>query len=274
MIEFEAPYKLGQAPAPRGQAEAAELERWNRGGRGDPPAPPPPSEGHPLPRVIVDVTGVKGPLRAAEVQRIARQRLWIEVVQCYRLGAYRDQSLRGKVTVRLTAGRAGKVTAAKVTASTMPDKEVSGCLANATKRLALPRARAGSTITAMLQVSPGDDPVEPPPGAIVPGDGSLAPAAITSAAAAAMPAWRSCYEQGLAGAPELWGRIAVRFHVTADGRADEAFEAGSSFPDERVARCVLRAARALTFPAPEGGDLRFVLPIRLSPRDPSRDEQR
>jgi hypothetical protein len=41
----------------------------------------------------------KAPLKARDVQRIARQKLWIKVVACYRLGAYKDPSLRGKVTV-------------------------------------------------------------------------------------------------------------------------------------------------------------------------------
>ncbi|WP_437725403.1 AgmX/PglI C-terminal domain-containing protein [Sorangium sp. So ce861] len=264
-IAIEPPYKLGQLPAPRGQAEAAERDRWNAGGRGDPPAPPPPAEGHPLPRIIVDIDKVKGPLKAREVERIARRHLWVHVYSCYRLRAYRDPSLHGKTTVRLTVSRAGKVTGARATSSTLSAPDVVSCLAARARSLPLPRARAGSTVVATLQVYPGDDPVEPPPSVLAPGPGELRPDAIEAAVAEAMPAFRSCYEAALAGAPALWGRLAVRFHVTDTGAVDEAFEVESRFPDERLTRCVLRRARALTFPAPEGGDLRFVVPLRFSP---------
>ncbi|WP_437610867.1 AgmX/PglI C-terminal domain-containing protein [Sorangium sp. So ce834] len=264
-IAIEPPYKLGQHPVPRGQAEAAERDRWNAGGRGEPPAPPPPAEGHPLPRIIVDIDTVKGPLKAREVERIARRHLWIHVYSCYRLRAYRDPSLHGKTTVRLTVSRAGKVTGARATSSTLSAPDVVSCLAERARSLPLPRAKAGSTVVATLQVYPGDDPVEPPPSVLAPGPGELRPDAIEAAVAEAMPAFRSCYEAALAGAPALWGRLAVRFHVTGSGAVDEAFEVESRFPDERLARCVLRRARALTFPAPEGGDLRFVVPLRFSP---------
>lgn len=266
-VTVEQPYKLGKRPAPDSDAAREELDRWNRGGRGDPPAPPPPPEGHPLPRVIVDVTGVKGPLRAADAQRVARQRLWGRIVECYRPGAYRDPSLGGKTTVRLTVSRAGKVTAAKSTGSSLRDPEVVACLTTATKSLPLPRAKAGSTVTLVLQVFPGDDPLEPPSGVIRPGDGVLSPDAIGATLAGALPAFRACYEDALRDAPALWGRLAIRFHVTAAGAVDEAFQVESAFPDERVVRCVLRAARGLTFPAPAGGDLRFVAPLRFAPAD-------
>lgn len=264
-IEIDPPYKLGQHRVPRGQAEAAERDRWNAGGRGDPPAPPPPAEGHPLPRIIVDIDKVKGPLKARDVERIARRHLWIHVYSCYRLRAYRDPSLHGKTTVRITVSRSGKVTGARATASTLSAPDVVSCLAERARSLSLPRAKAGSTVVATLQVYPGDDPVEPPPSVLAPGTGELQPEAIAAAAAEALPAWRSCYEAALAGAPALWGRLAIRFHVTDSGAVDEAFEVESRFPDERLTRCVLRRARALTFPAPEGGDLRFVVPLRLSP---------
>ncbi|XXX78110.1 AgmX/PglI C-terminal domain-containing protein [Sorangium sp. So ce134] len=264
-IAIDPPYKLGQHLVPRGQAEAAERDRWNAGGRGDPPAPPPPAEGHPLPRIIVDIGKVKGPLKAREVERIARRHLWIHVYSCYRLRAYRDPSLHGKTTVRLTVSRAGKVTGARAVSSTLSAPDVVSCLAERARSLSLPRAKAGSTVVATLQVYPGDDPVEPPPSVLAPGPGELRPDAISAAVAEALPAFRSCYEAALAGAPALWGRLAIRFHVTDSGAVDEAFEVESRFPDERLTRCVLRRARALTFPAPEGGDLRFVVPLRFSP---------
>ncbi|WP_437590795.1 AgmX/PglI C-terminal domain-containing protein [Sorangium sp. So ce1000] len=268
-ITIEPPYKLGRHPVPRGQAEVAERDRWNAGGRGDPPAPPPPAEGHPLPRIIVDIDQVKGPLKAREVERIARRHLWIHVYSCYRLRAYRDPTLHGKTTVRLTVSRAGKVTGARATSSTLSAPDVVSCLAARARSLPLPGAKAGSTVLATLQVYPGDDPVEPPPSVLAPGPGELQPDAISAALAESLPAWSSCYEAALAGAPALWGRLAIRFHVTDSGAVDEAFEVESRFPDDRLTRCVLRRARSLAFPAPQGGDLRFVVPLRFSP-DPQR----
>jgi hypothetical protein len=55
-------------------------------------------------------------------------------------------------------------------------------------------------------------------------------------------------------------------HVTPSGKVDEAFEVESRFPDESAARCVLREARALEFPPPQGGDVRIVVPLRFAPR--------
>lgn len=265
VIEIEPPYKLGRHPVPRTQAEAAERARWNAGGRGDPPAPPLPPEGHPLPRIIVDIGKVKGPLKAREVERLARKQLWIHVYSCYRLRAYKDPSLKGKTTVRLAVSRAGKVTSARVASSTLPAPDVVSCLAQRAKSLSLPKAKAGSTVVATMQVYPGDAPVEPPPSVLVPGDGELDPAVISAAVAEALPAWQGCYEAALSSAPALWGRLAIRFHVTDSGVVDEAFEAESRFPDERMIHCVLQRARELTFPAPAGGALRFVVPLRFLP---------
>ncbi len=55
---------------------------------------------------------------------------------------------------------------------------------------------------------------------------------------------RGVLPAALAYAPELWGRLGIRFHLTEKGALDEAFEAETRFPDERVTLCVLRAARA------------------------------
>ena len=87
---------------------------------------------------------------------------------------------------------------------------------------------------------------------------------------AALPTFEACYQAALGYAPELWGRLGIRFHVTEKGQTDEAFEVESQFPDERVTLCVLRAARKLRFPRPSGGDLRFVVPLRFrTERSPS-----
>lgn len=267
-ITIELPYKLGQrastaAPGPDGEAERA---RWNRGGRGEAQDPPPPPEGHPLPRVIIDILRVKGPLPTREVQAIARRTMWIKVIGCYQLGAYKDQSLRGKTTVRIQASRSGKVTRSTMAGTSLPDASVAACLAREMKALELPGRKTGSAITATIQVHPGDDPMPPPESAVTPGEGSLAPQEIARVLGEATPRLLACYKESLAVTPGLWGRLAVRLHVTSAGKVDEAFETESTFPDPRAVQCILRAARSLDFPKPAGGDLRFVAPLRLSPR--------
>lgn len=265
VIVVEPPYKLGARPGVSDAAQEAERARWNQGDRGTAAREIPPAGGHPLPRVIVSITKVKGPHAAREVERIARRTLWSKVVGCYRLGAYKDQTLSGKTTVRVQVSRAGRVTKASAAGSTLPDREVVACLAREVKSLALPKAKGGSSVTATIEVYPGDDPVPPPESAIKPGDGELAPEAIMSVMVSALPRMEACYRAVLPSLPELWGRITIRFHVTAAGKVDEAFEVESRFPEESVVRCVLREARALTFSPPVGGDVRFVVPLRLSP---------
>jgi hypothetical protein len=261
VITIELPYKLGERPA--SPADEQERARWNQGGRGTGELPAP--EGHPLPRVIVDIVKVKGPHAAASIQRIARRSLWGRIVECYRLGAHKDQSLKGKTTVRFQVSKSGKVSRAAAAGSTLPDKEVVRCLAREVNTLELDRAKAGSSVTATIQVYPGDDPMAPPPSALKPGSGVLSPAEVQRAVVLAKPRIEACYRAALGALPELWGRIGARLHVTASGKVDEAFETESRFPEEGVARCVLRELRAIELPPPSGGDVRIVVPIRLSP---------
>jgi len=268
-ITIEPPYKLGEEHAPRGIAEEAEHARWNAGGRGSPPALEAPIDWHPEPRVIVNVLSVKGPLKRADAERRARSKLWGAIIACYRPGAARDPKLRGKTTLRLEAAKGGKIKSARVTATTMDDDAVVRCLAEATKRIQMPKAKSGSTVVASIQIAPGDDPVPPPNDALVAGVGSLAPRDVIAAISAELPRFQACYDAGLTSAPSLWGRLAMRLHVTASGEVDEAFEVESRFPDARVARCVLRETRATRFDAPDGGDLRIVVPLRFESGDPT-----
>jgi hypothetical protein len=206
---------------------------------------------------------VRGPLAAAEVQRILRKSFWIKAVECFGLGAYKDQSLRGTASLVIAVSAAGKVSAARVTNTTFADEDVNRCLAERAHAMALPKARAGSAVTVELHIGHGDEPVPPPPALIVPGDGELSPAAIRAVVEAALPSFEACYRPALEYAPELWGRLGIRFHVTEKGKTDEAFEVESRFPDERMSLCVLRAARKLVFPKPAGGDIRFIVPLRF-----------
>jgi hypothetical protein len=223
----------------------------------------PPVPGHPAPKVILDVGRVRGPLVAADAQRVLRLRFWIKAVECFALGAYKDQALRGTASLVLSVSAAGKIAGARVTNTSFTDEDVNRCFAERIRAVDLPPARGGSVVSIELQIGHGDEPVPPPPSLIVPGDGELSPDAIRAVVEPSLPAFEACYRPALEYAPELWGRLGLRFHVTDKGKTDEAFEVESRFPDERVTLCVLRAARKLTFPRPAGGDVRFVVPLRF-----------
>ena len=265
VITIELPYKLGERPPPASADDDKDRARWNQGGRGTPAGELPPPEGHPLPRVIVEIVKVKGPHNAASIQRIARRTLWGRSIECYRLGAHKDQTLKGKTTIRFKVSRKGKTSGAAAAGSTLPDKDVVRCLAREVNALDLDKAKAGSSVTATIQVYPGDDPMPPPASALRPGSGAVSPAEVQRAILSAKPRIEACYRAALGALPELWGRIGARLHVTASGKVDEAFETESRFPEEGVTRCVLRELRGLELPPPSGGDVRIVVPIRLSP---------
>lgn len=268
VITLEPPFRLDRRvfPATREAflADLAERTRWNKGGMGTLVGPVPPVPGHPAPKVILDVVRARGPLGAAEAQRVLRRAFWGKAVECFGLGAYKVQSLRGEATIAFGVSAAGKILrGVRVTRSTFHDDDVDRCLAERLRGLALPSARGGTGVTLSLQIGHGDEPVPPPPALAVPGEGEIPVGAIRAVIEAALPAFEACYRPALAYAPDLWGRLGIRFHVTEGGKTDEAFEVESRFPDERVTLCALRAARKLAFPKPEGGDLRFVVPLRF-----------
>jgi hypothetical protein len=276
-VAIEPPFRLDRRVFPAEKAaflaDLRDRTRWNQGGMGALTNPVPPVPGHPMPKVIVDVTHVTLPQSGPEVQRIFRKMFWSKVVECYGLGAYKDQKLRGKAKLNLRVSRAGKITAARPEGSTFNAPEVASCLADRILSIALPKVRAAARAVVEIQVGPGDEPMPPPASLITPGDGVLPPEVIRGVIEAALPGLKACYGQALEYAPELWGRLAIRFHLTDRGKLDEAFEVESRFPDERVTLCVLRAARALVFPKPSGGEMRFIVPLRFwSDRSPPAAE--
>jgi hypothetical protein len=266
-VSFEAPFRLDRRVIPRTKeaflADLAERTRWNRGDLGKLVAEPPPVPGHPAPKVILEVAEARGPLSQTDAQRVLRAKFWIKAVECFSLGAYKDQALRGAAALAVSVAANGHVASASVRETTFADDDVNLCLLDRMRGMSLPRARAGSRFRVELQIGHGDEPVPPPASLVVAGEGELTPEVISGVIEAARPAFEGCYREAFAYAPELWGRLGIRFHVTEKGKTDEAYEAESRFPDERVTLCVLRAARRLKFPKPTGGDLRFIVPLRF-----------
>jgi hypothetical protein len=265
---METPYKMGERAEPKTReeykADILDRRHWNSGGLGELRADPPGPEGHPDPRVRVNIDKVQGPHEADELVRIARKYHWINVVRCYRLGAYKDPHLRGWTHARIDVSKSGKVRGAKLLDTELGEREVADCLVERLGKLEFPAASAGSRAWVDMRVSPGDDPMPPPEELLLPGDGVLDLDEMRLGVQAGLSDFEACYRAAFDYAPGLWGRILIRFHVDDKGQLDEAFEAGSRFPDARVSQCVLRAARKLKFPRPRGGDIRFYVPLRLS----------
>ena len=62
-----------------------------------------------------------------------------------------------------------------------------------------------------------------------------------------------CQGAGGPGGLSLNGDVRVAFTIDAHGRVTEAHDAGGSFPDAAVHRCVVDAFRKFTFPWPPNG---------------------
>jgi hypothetical protein len=267
-VAIETPFKIDLRPIPREKeaflTELRDRMTWNDGGLGELEKPIPESEVHPMPRVIIDVTRASGQRSAADVQRILRKNYWIRVIECYQLGAYKDQKLRGEVSIRFQISGTGKPRSGKTLAAKLPDQEVVSCLADHVTKVDFGKAKGATDVWANIHIGAGDEPMPPPAALIVPGDGQLDPESMSGPVKAVLPQIEACYRAAFDYAPRLWGRLGLRFHLTEKGKVDEVFEAESRFPDERVSRCILHVARGLKFDKPKGGDLRFVVALRLS----------
>ena len=76
---------------------------------------------------------------------------------------------------------------------------------------------------------------------------------------------RLCYETGLRKAPDLHGRVAVKFVIDRAGSVTSAADGGSDLPDATVVACIVRAFGSLSFPQPEGGIVTVVYPFVFTP---------
>ncbi|HEY3493507.1 MAG TPA: hypothetical protein VGK73_02430 [Polyangiaceae bacterium] len=139
---------LGLSSAPR----AAVAGEPPGAGSGEAPPADEPRPYHPEPRVIVNVTSVKGPHARADVERAARL-AWGRIVSCYKSI---DKQAKGRLELELVVAGAGKVTDARRTRSTLRNQKLDACLTEALEGLTMPKARARSIARAEIHVAPGD----------------------------------------------------------------------------------------------------------------------
>ena len=101
---------------------------------------------------------IKSPLDKDVIRRVVRSHI-NEVRHCYNQGLTRNPNLAGRVSVQFQIAGTGQVTAAVPTVSgtTLDDKGVQRCVANAVKRWKFPRASTGgiSMVSYPFVFSPG-----------------------------------------------------------------------------------------------------------------------
>ena len=94
--------------------------------------------------------------------------------------------------------------------------------------------------------------------------GRLPPEVIQRTVRAILPRVRQrCYEPALRTAPNLQGRVVVRFVIGRDGAVGLVSNGGSDLPNSEVVGCYVRAFYALRFPPPEGGHVTVSFPVSL-----------
>ncbi len=70
---------------------------------------------------------------------------------------------------------------------------------------------------------------------------------------AKLPQVRACFDAGLARAPEIGGRVVLRFTIGPDGRADAITVEQDEVGEAVVAECLCEQLRSWQFPQPRGG---------------------
>jgi hypothetical protein len=276
-----------EEPETSAQARVVIGEAWRHGAKAGPiatstmgalVAAPPAMEGHPLPRVVVDV--VRKPAKKTKrgrtiandgaldgaIEASLRRAAWTKTIACYRKGALKNQALEGEtlLAARAKSGRLEALTVAKA----MPDPAVSKCLAKSYAGMAVPVGKRARSVAVRVRIFPGDDPIAPTAAEIDPVSGSVDPGLVADALRAELPRVEACYATARTWAPELAGTLAIRLRIEPSGQVSEAFEEGGPFAEERLARCVLRHVRTLRTAAPTGGPARVVVPIAFEPPSP------
>ena len=263
LVVFESPYKTGARPVvsepEQARQEEQRLSVWNRGGRD--------GKWHPEPRVVVDAVRVQGALTAAVVQREARKQAYGAIRKCYDAALQRNQQLKGKMRVQFNIRHSGSVGKPKTVGKpTLEDKDAVSCLSRSVASVSFPTSKKGdATVLLELTLNPGDLPVrasEDQPADPGPGRLDVHAAQAVVAAALGKPA-RDCYGKGMDRVPGLWGRLVLRADVAGDGSVRAVTETESTFPDPETSQCISQALARVAFPAPKGGELRLVVPIRL-----------
>ncbi len=83
-----------------------------------------------------------------------------------------------------------------------------------------------------------------------------------------LPKINRCYESALRYAPELAGKVSIRFAVVRKGYVKGLQVVQNTTGNDRVERCVARVVSAIRFPSRRTGkSLSFTFPFVFAPQD-------
>jgi hypothetical protein len=98
--------------------------------------------------------------------------------------------------------------------------------------------------------------------------GRVPAAVITRVIQASQGRFRVCHGAGLPLSATIPGQVLVAFVIEPDGHVSGARDAGGTFPDDAVRRCIVRAVMQLSFPKPPGGvEQQVTIPVVLQPEE-------
>lgn len=97
------------------------------------------------PRPRIGKGTIRGSLDKDIIRRVIRNHI-NQVSLCYNQGLVRDPTLQGRVAIQFTIGSTGKVPVSVVSSTTLADKNVGNCIAQAVKRWKFPKPNGGSTV--------------------------------------------------------------------------------------------------------------------------------
>lgn len=272
-LQIEPVYLAAAYPYPTGSAERrerlVELERWNNGGLGES------ERWHAQPRVVIgEPVAGRSKADTKTLMRHLRAEHYGTVRRCYDAALRHEPELGGRVVIRITIGKSGTITAASSQGGRgVPDQrkhrtalgsaEVGRCIASGLRGAHLPGARGGATVSFSVDVYPGDAPLPEPDSRSSPSRLDLE-AADRVARGLAAPL-EACFVAGLTAHPGLWGRLALRLDLGANGAVTDGREVDSTFPSTTVRDCALDVVRAARWPTPQGDQARVVVALRWPP---------
>lgn len=291
VLLIERPYLAWARPRPKGEVAAGAhdelLARWNLGGTSDPNFPSNRPSYHPGTRVKVETRVVSGKLpKSAPVDRrtgkpavvlsetslLARSRkhgYWPYRLCFERAVQQQGKRKGGETVLRFAVDARGRVGGPRLLRTKLDSAEVVECLLAETRELPLLPPPRRIEVELSVQVWPGDAPLPSLPPA--PADPALAGPldgeALEKALEVEREAFSTCYADGLARDPGLWGRIQAHVQRDARGRVAAARQSESRFPDPEVVACVLGRLKETRLPV--GGGPGFEIALRLG-REPER----
>ncbi|HEY8039762.1 MAG TPA: AgmX/PglI C-terminal domain-containing protein [Polyangiaceae bacterium] len=94
--------------------------------------------------------------------------------------------------------------------------------------------------------------------------GPVKPEDLAKAIADVTPAMNDCYEKGLAKAPDLEARVAIKMGITTEGKVAEAGPADATIQDHEVVTCIVQALKGMKLPPNPGPLVSAFVPLEMT----------